>query len=184
MVTFDWRVPRAWLERHHRGNRIAWQAKCWLLVAPAEDGRLARRIAIASKKNWLRIRGTTVRRGRTDGHATRKDQNIRFDASPNQSAKLSQFIPHAQHHRLAACQCNLCSERDAVAIANLEWAGRLFDRDKFVTSGENRDAGPARNYEPSTPHLRGHREFRITKPLAASDDHFPNARFAPARTKF
>src|SRR5579864_7705991 len=30
------------LERYHRGNRVARQAECGLLVAPAEDGGLAR----------------------------------------------------------------------------------------------------------------------------------------------
>src|ERR1700722_16642467 len=111
------------LERYHRGNRIPRQAKGGLLVAPAEDGRLARanRNRVEEEFRAELAKNLFNQIIFTDGHSTRKDQNIRFDASPNESAKLYQFIRRtAQHYGLASCHCNLRGKGDAVAVANLK----------------------------------------------------------------
>src|SRR6202046_5274317 len=68
------------LERHHRGNWIPRQTKCWLLLSPAEDSRLARanRNRVEEKLRAELAKNLLNQIILTDGHSARKDQNIRF----------------------------------------------------------------------------------------------------------
>ena len=76
----------------------------------------------------------------------------------------------AEQNRFAAGGFGLRGERDAVAVANLEWAGLLLHEDDFVAGGENRDARFHGAERLGGADLRGERYFGVANARARSEN--------------
>src|SRR5262245_10326073 len=101
----------------------------------------------------------------THGDTAGDEQHVVLQATPNLCAKVFQVVPAVtKRYRFGAGSNDLCVKGVAVAVPDLSARRRLTDFNKFVSGGEDRNAGFSR-----------HENFSLSKAGQRADVGYLNA---------
>jgi hypothetical protein len=172
------------LEGDHGGDGIAGQAKDEFVAAASEDCGLAGANRDGVKEEF-RAEGFENRFDEvvlSHGNAAGEDEDVMLEAELDFGAEVVDAIEGvAEGDRLASGETHLRGEGDAVAIANVKWAGRFDDGNNFVTGGKDGDAGLLGAEQIGGADLRGDREFCEAETEAGLKNQVTGMRFTSLR---
>jgi len=168
----------------HGGYGVAGETEDGLALADGEDHRFA---GADSDRIENGFRAEFPKDGFdqivfSGGDAAGKNEGVSGEASGDFCAKIVvSVLGIAEEDRFSVKPRDFCSERNGVAISDLEWAGSGSELHDFVAGGKNRDARLAVSSYLSGADLRGCGNLSETKTSPFNENGLAGRLFTAAR---